>query len=421
MLSDPAKRGCTVKRVLLRAPKDPFEAVPPVQALRRDTIAGNVGNLVAGASSYKMLSTRDSTVEVGQFRVRADDADKINERYDTFVLPMGNALRPGAEQNLRALTRLIERLRIPVVVLGIGAKCELDGGFDALQPIDETVSAFVRAVLAKGPSIGVRGEYTHAYLAHLGFDETEVIGCPSMFLYGRGHRVANAPEQLGPDARIAFSYSPDLAAIGPITAHNADRYPGLIAVPQGSRELRLMLWGDLPDDRGRQSSIPRYATHPLYREDRMRFFVDPWPWIDFLRQNDFSFGSRLYGSIVSLLAGTPTLLLVHDTRTLEVARHLGIPHRMINEVDPNVDAAELCALADPSEFNAGYASRLETLAGFLDKHELPHAFRPGRTTDWFDQKLERTSFPPPVRTLQAEQPRRRGRLRRAISRKRRSH
>jgi hypothetical protein len=120
-----------MRRVLLRSTKDPFEVVSPATTLRRNLIAENAGNLLFMAASYKLLATPDVEVVADRLRVDPRRADEINERYDAYVIPLANAFRPRFEANLVRLTRLIERLRIPVVILGVGADANV--GYD-LEP-----------------------------------------------------------------------------------------------------------------------------------------------------------------------------------------------------------------------------------------------------------------------------------------------
>ncbi|NDZ70642.1 polysaccharide pyruvyl transferase family protein, partial [Streptomyces sp. SID10362] len=65
---------------------------------------------------------------------------------------------------------------------------------------------------------------------------------------------------------------------------------------------------------------------------KVRLYIDPATWISELRPFDFSFGSRIHGNIAALLAGVPSTVLCGDSRTLELCRYFGIPHRKITEV-----------------------------------------------------------------------------------------
>jgi hypothetical protein len=56
-----------------------------------------------------------------------------------------------------------------------------------------------------------------------------------------------------------------------------------------------------------------------------RFFTSYDAWIDYCRGRSFVFGSRVHGVVASLIAGTPAVLLAHDSRTRELAEFMGLP------------------------------------------------------------------------------------------------
>jgi len=162
-------------QLLLRAPKDPFEVRSADETFELNLIAGNSGNLVFIDAAWKLLSAPGVTITPDRLNVGPADADRINERYDAYVVPLANAFRPSYLRNLESLTALIGRLRIPVVVLGVGAQGTVDGNWGAVRKIEPAVKAFVAAVLDRSPRIGVRGEATFDYLARLGFRDVDVI------------------------------------------------------------------------------------------------------------------------------------------------------------------------------------------------------------------------------------------------------
>ena len=369
-----------MKRLLLRARKDPFKVVSPEASLDRNAIANNSGNLIFSGAAYGILATSDTEVTADGFVIDLRAAERINERYDAYVIPLANAFRSSFEANLIRLTQLISRLRIPVIVLGVGAQSDARYETDRLHRIEPAVKAFVSAVLDHGPSIGVRGAFTASYLAGLGFRDVEVIGCPSLFLHGPDLRVEKGPAPLDRDARLAVTVSPYVKAMWPIVARHVERYPNLDYVAQDLDTLERLLWGGS-------------APGP---DIRTRMYVDPWPWIDDLRDRDFVFGTRIHGTIAALLAGTPAYVFAHDSRTLELAEYFAIPHRRMADVPPDVDAAELHAEADFQVFNEGHAARFATFADYLERHGLEHVFRPGQDTLAFGRQLQTTPFPPAV-------------------------
>ena len=386
-----------MKPILLRAPKDPFAVVSAEEAAERNIIGLNSGNLVFLEAAHKLLSVPGRVVVPDRFHYSTRDAGRINERYDAYVIPLANAFRLRFEPVLVRMTELIARLRIPVVVLGVGADGTLDGDWSRAAPIEPSVKAFVSAVLDRGPSIGVRGEMTADYLRGLGFRDTEVIGCPSMFMWGDRLRVEKRTPTLAHDARVSITVSPYVTAMGPIVMRHLERYPNLTYVAQDLKTLDMLVWGEPPSEAAKRSPIPVHTSHPLFAQDRVRFYVAPWPWIEDLRDVDFSFGTRIHGAIAAVLAGTPAVVLAHDSRTLELARYFGIPHRPMSDVDADVDAADLYAEADFTSLNGGHAARFATFSAYLARHGLDHAFTQAGAAEAWDARAAATPYPPALR------------------------
>jgi hypothetical protein len=392
------------KRILLRAKKGPFDVYSPEETFESNWIGENAGNLVFSHAAHKILRTATAEITSTQFRVNPREADEINERYDVFVVPLANAFRRSYAHRLVAMTQLIERLRIPVVVFGVGAQTNVDGDREYLRPIDDVVKAFVRAVLDRSHSIGVRGEITASYLRTLGFSAVDVIGCPSMFLHGDSLRVEKRKATLTVEDRVALTISPYVKSMAKVIASHHQRYPNLRYIPQDLKTLGTLLFGDAPEDRGKSAPIPIHTSHPLFVEDKVRMFVDPWTWMDYLSRFDFVFGTRIHGTITALLAGTPGYLFAHDSRTLELARYFGIPHRIMRDVPADIDAIELYDEADYTALNDGHKARFEAMTAFLARHDLGHAFADGDSAARFDREVAATTYPPAVRPQAATDP-----------------
>lgn len=390
-----------MKRLLVRSPKDPFEVVSPRTAFHRNLIGDNAGNLVFLQATHRILATPDQQLEPGGFSVDPVLAPVVNERYDAYVMPLANAFRTSYEPKLKRIVRFLERLKIPVVILGVGAQSTPRFTFDELKPMEPLIRRFVGAVLDRGPSIGVRGEITAEYLAGLGFRDVEVIGCPSMFLHGERIEVRKRRPALDRDSPISINVSPYVTAMGPITVSHAERYPNLRYVAQDLPTLGAMLGGPWPGERPQDDPIPLHNAHPFFRERRARFYVEPWPWIDDLREVEFSFGTRIHGNIAALLAGTPAYVFAHDSRTLELARYFDIPHRPMRDVPPDVDAADLYAEADYTGLVEHHAVRFATFAGYLARHGLRHVWEDGGDPAAFTERLRSTAYPPALRPSDA--------------------
>ncbi|WP_435124348.1 polysaccharide pyruvyl transferase family protein [Micromonospora tulbaghiae] len=389
------------QRILLRARKGPFDVVTAEETYERDWIGKNSGNLVFSHAAHKLLATSAAEITPSRFRADPRDADEINEKYDVFVIPLANAFRHDYANRLTSMARLIERLKIPVVVLGVGAQTDVDGGLESLRPIDAPVKAFCRAVLDRSHSIGVRGEISETYLRSLGFSAVEQIGCPSMFLHGDSLRVEKAKATLSTEDRLAFVISPYVRALAPLVRHHHRRYPNLRYVAQGLYALGTLLYGDAPNLRGKTDDMPIHTSHPLFVEDKVRMFVDPWPWMEYLSGFDFAFGTRIHGTITALISGTPGYLLAHDSRTLELARYFDIPHRLMRDVPADVDAAQLYEEADYTALNEGHKERFARITAFLAKHDLGLSFADGDSATRFDEQVRQTVYPQAVRPASA--------------------
>ncbi|MFF8727393.1 polysaccharide pyruvyl transferase family protein [Streptomyces sp. NPDC015171] len=392
-----------MKRILLRSGKSPYDVVSLEEALHRDVIATNSGNLIFSDAAHKILQTPETEVVSNGIGTDLSAAARINAEYDAFVVPLANAFRPSFEGRLKRLTRLIGKLRIPVVVLGVGAQTGL--GYDParLKPMEQTVREFCAAVLERSASIGVRGEFTERYLRDMGFSDVEVIGCPSLFLHGRELDVRKRVPELTAQSRIAVNASHSAVqkqGLDRIITQAHARYPNLCFVGQNISDARQLHWRDLSDPNARVRAIPTHPDHPMYREGKVRVYIDPVTWIEDLRSFDFSFGSRIHGNIAALLAGTPATVLCGDSRTLELCRYFEIPHRRLDQVAKDPEAADPVRLyeqADLSGLVGGHAERFDRFTGFLDRNGLRNTFTHGDGGAAFEQSMRSLAFPPGVR------------------------
>ncbi|MFJ9623848.1 polysaccharide pyruvyl transferase family protein [Streptomyces sp. NPDC101181] len=385
-----------MQRILLRSGKSPFDVVPLEEALHRDVIATNSGNLIFSDATHKILQTPGTEVVSNGIRTDVAAAERINEEYDVFAVPLANAFRPSFEPQLKRLTRLISRLRIPVVVIGVGAQAGLNYNPARLKPMERSVRAFVSAVLDRSASIGVRGEFTESYLRGLGFQDVDVIGCPSLFMHGKDLAVVKERPVLTADSRIAVNGSH-----GAMEKQGLDRqvrwaharYPRLCFIGQNISDARQLHWRDLSHPNAAVTAMPTHPGHPMYREDKVRVYIDPLTWIEDLRAFDFSYGSRIHGNIAALLAGTPATVLCGDSRTLELCRYFEIPHRRIDELPGDLDPAALYENADFSGLTGGHGERFERFTAFLDRNGLTNTFSHGDSGAAFEARLRSLDFP----------------------------
>ena len=406
-------------QILIRAHKNPFTVADADTTYRQNLIGNNTGNLVFSQAVYRLLSAAGADVETSG--LARSHPRVINSRFDHVVIPLANAFRSTYLETLDALSNLIEQLSIPVTVLGVGSQASLKGVYKGADTVDPATTRFVRAVLNHSPSIGVRGDHTRDYLKSLGFgdEHVKVIGCPSMFMYGPNLKVEKKVESLSYDSPIAFNVSPYVPEMGPLSLYAAEHFPNLVYMAQNIQTLELMLYGSYPKGKRMNamaaSGAPITLEHPLIRSDRVRFFLDPKTWFEHLAEYDFSFGTRIHGNIAALLAGTPALLLAHDSRTLELAEYHEIPHRTITSIEDDADPLSLYAECDWNRLNKAHPDRWDSFASFLGEHRLTNVYDDGQDPSDFDSRLAATEFPPPVRTLMGFSPEELYEMRRTVT------
>ena len=387
--------------ILLRAPKSPFVPATVERTLAENLIGNNSGNLVFIGAAWKLLSTRGAEITAAGLGGYPARAAEFSERHDVYVAPLADAFRLGWEASLERLTTFIEQLTIPVVILGVGAQGGIDFSAERLKPIEPIVKRFVRAVLDRGPTIGVRGERTAAYLEGLGFSDVEVIGCPSMFMHGDRLEVSKRVPDLGRDSRLAinighsrgYSHVAEMRAFirpprAAVSAPDPLR-PGPLD-PRGPRERR-----DRPDRRCGSRQMPLEESHPLLQPRTGALLhravaVDQRTCAEF----DFSFGTRIHGNIAALIAGTPAFVLAPDSRTLELARYFEIPHRASagsrprNRCGRPVRRRRLRAAHGRSRGTLGAFRRATS-----NSHGLHHTFADGEDAAAFDRRIARIRYP----------------------------
>ncbi|MFJ9732328.1 polysaccharide pyruvyl transferase family protein [Streptomyces sp. NPDC101171] len=398
-----------MKRILMQAGNDPFN-VPTIEStLVRNSIRGNVGNLMYTNSAYRHMSVPGAEIRVDTTHfaeLTVADADRINDECDVFVLPMANAFKSKFVPHLHILANLIGRLKVPVVVFGVGAQAKLDYDTAFLKPVDEAVKRFAGAVLDRSASIGVRGEFTQRYLGELGFRDVDVIGCPSVYFRGPGFRMGHPGGQELPEgARIALSTALRLANAELASAVNEsvlEQHPGLTYFAQEGRDLQTLYWGDTAVAARQSAPMPDLSSHPLIRTADVCVPLEPHSWMDALTRYDFALGTRIHGNIAALVAGTPAFVLAHDSRTLELSRYHHIPHRVITELDADVDVAGLYAETDYTAFDAHYAEGFQRLLDFMTRNGLRNAYEHGDGGEEYDRKVRAADFPQPFRRSEAE-------------------
>lgn len=328
----------------------------------------NVGNRLWFQGIMSAIDTGENQYD---FLSDCMSAEKINAEYDFIILPMANIFNAEFRNYLESLAQTFSKIRIPVYVIACGAQAENYDALDLLiNEIGELSKRFIGAVYNTGGEFALRGTFTKEFFDRLGFSSAVVTGCPSMYQLGRDFVATNPVGTKGP---IVPVFNGEITVLKKLMEH----YPDSLFIDQG------VLWkelyfprDDLPTFRDVVTFYCNYGIFhaQLLSKDRVRLIPDMNNWWHFLKESglNYSFGTRIHGSIMAILSGVPATVAAIDTRTQEMAEFFNIPY--VNHISGHVYTPEelinLYSQADYTKFNRTYQEKYEGYAAFLTEHGI---------------------------------------------------
>lgn len=379
----------------------PFDTFDATEVIAKNGIGGNVGNLVYQYSVIRTLMTEDTIFTPDYYNYSHDSkrVDEINEKYDAYVIPLADAFREQFVPTLRKYTKLIKQLKIPVYVIGVGLRAPFEPKLNEGFSFDEDVKAFVSAVLEKSNIIGLRGEITSKYLSRLGFREGvdhTVIGCPSMYTFGRELNIRET--NITKDSIVSVNSSKlSQKNVLDFITRSLEDYPNHYFIPQWMKELVLTYVGAPPLEES-CDNYPVSMSDSLYMNNRVRFFLNVPTWLDFLKQADLSFGARLHGNITATIAGTPSILIPKDARMRELTEYHGLTHVWWNDITEKTRLPDLVEKADFQSPTKKQGQNFDHFIDFLNKNNIDHIYKDGPTPETvpLDDRLKEVNLEQPV-------------------------
>lgn len=322
--------------------------------------------------------------------------EEINGRFEYILAPMANLINSEDRERIKELTLFFKRITIPVYIVGLGAQAKTEKDIEVLiKKTGDLISSLMDSILSTGGKIGLRGEITKEILSRLGFDQTTVIGCPSMFINGSNYTVNKKEiEKIKP---IINGDTPFLDT--KFTKRIFDDYPEAVYIDQET--FAQMLYGkngisikyhDL------FTLIHKYSYEgvKLFSEDRIKLFFDIPVWMDYIAKEQFNFclGTRIHGNIISVLSGIPSIIIYKDLRVLELAEYLCIP--CISEKDAkDMSLPELYDKADYTKFNQLYNEKYNRFKYFFDSNKIANSIGDANNTCFSDRmKVLANNYPP---------------------------
>lgn len=251
----------------------------------------------------------------------------------------------------------------PLVPISVGVHSRTDSTKINLHP--DTVKLL--RTISERAILGVRGEYSAAVLERLGILNLKIIGCPSLY-YGMDDtfRLEKKPFREGMKTAVNFRtfYGSLRPAECEFLTYAANRR--MPFAEQTQQELSL---------ENCQNNLPQYEYLSAWLKEQKRVFFEIDPWVEWLRQFDFSMGSRFHGNVLAVMNGIPALTMVIDGRMQEMTRLFRLPTMDAKDFSMDKPLSYYYDLADFTEFNAVYPKRLAAFRDFLRRNGLTEAMK----------------------------------------------
>ncbi|NLT47019.1 MAG: polysaccharide pyruvyl transferase family protein [Clostridiales bacterium] len=391
-----------MKNLYIRAGMAPFENLDPYHVLLHNSISGNSGNLLYAYGLCRAIMTENTNIEVDHYTTSSSDMPDINKKYDAWIIPLADAFRNNFMEVMDKLTKCIRKSRIPVILVGVGLRAPLETDLSSSFPFDDHVKKFVSSILDKSAVIGVRGETTGRYLTKLGFREGshyKVIGCPSMYGFGDTLKIREPQINKGSLISLNSSIFSEQKTID-FVERVRQQFPNHYFVPQHRRELALTLLGDpYPHS---SNIYPDKATDPIYREGRVRFFINVPGWLEYMKNADLSVGPRLHGNIAAMVSGTPSIMIVKDGRMRELAEYHGFSCVYQKDINENTCLEDLIGKVDFHSVEKQQKKNFDNYISFLEANGLDHIYKNGTPKEApLDKKVKEIDHFPAVTPISA--------------------
>ena len=299
------------------------------------------------------------------------------EARDVIVIAGANWI--NAFDDYGWLADRLEKTSLPVVLVGVGAQSSLAMEIPKVTP---GTMRLLYLVKDRSASIAARGAFSCDVLARLGITNSVPTGCPSLLLAGRDGPSIIVPENLSFETtcihatrhgtrptrpfeeslyRLAFRKKMDIV----LQSETPDIYYVLGKGPAGEEtkfaEILMKSYGS--DDIGAIAAYLRQCG---------RVFTNFEGWVDYMKTKKFSFGTRIHGTIASLISGTAATLIVHDSRTLEMAKAMSIPYVSQSEAASieEIDTQGLLLNEDILQLSSNYHKYFAKFESYFKENKL---------------------------------------------------
>lgn len=321
----------------------------------------NVGNKLWFQAIISEISTEDNQI----FYYNSDMTfEEINSDYDMVIAPMANVFSEGYTDLLDKLATHFEKVKIPVYVIACGVQADNYDYLDELcTSIGEKSKRFIRAIYNTGGEFALRGFFTKEFFKKLGFNSAVVTGCPSLFQFG-----ADFAKNINTSKVSIDEFKPAFNGVISDYLLYMKEYSSSEFFDQ-NHYYNILNSRDYLSEKSVKQLLKDYSYEELLyiSNNRVKLFPDMVCWMNYLKNNDFafSFGERIHGNIMPILAGIPALVIAHDSRTREMAEYFNIPTITKAEINNNTSLYDLYLNTDYSKFVNSFSDKYNRFEQFL--------------------------------------------------------
>lgn len=313
------------------------------------------------------------------------DASDLEDR-DCVIVAAANWINPY--DDFGWLADKLETCALPIIVIGIGAQ---SGSNKSIPDVHPGTMRFLRLAADRGTSISTRGTYSSEVLEHHGIKNSTPTGCPSLLLAGPA----------GPNLKLQYPLDRDAVCVHS-TRHffdvTADRLQRYFYEQAFKQNIDILLQSELADfyfalgrlgnreilEQAAETVTRNYGCDDLekvsnYLRTHGKVFFTYDEWIDYMSTRSFTLGTRIHGTISSIIGGTPAVLIGHDTRTIEMAEIMNIPFLKSTEIatDKDLDVLSFFDFEKKYKLMNGFRVYYDRFMQFFESNSIQSAHSQG--------------------------------------------
>lgn len=323
-------------------------------------IFGNSGNCFFYYAFEKLLRLRGIPYECSVDY----DCDYINENFCCVIELRANIFSKNTSY-LDYYFNLLKGVKVPIFFLTTGIQANnVTELHELVKLIGDKSKRLIDLVYTTGGEFALRGEYSKYFFDKLGSNSAPVTGCVSILEANRNLQVTNEKVSRDSFCPMLNGHNDELKQnfyVKSLKKFNAAEY-------FDQDQFANALYGSKDRD---YVSLVRQCTAfgvDLLKESRVNLFYSIPEWETYIvnRGFNFSFGSRIHGSILPLTQGIPSLVHSKDLRVKELCDFYSIPYIENHEI--NDELYDLYLKTDYSEFNKNFAFKYDLIQNFINKN-----------------------------------------------------